>query len=45
MRSVPKPSVTQCPKCQEPKLPHRICGHCGFYGENKLLDVETSKEA
>ena len=30
MRSVPKPSVTQCPKCQEPKLPHRVCAACGF---------------
>ncbi|MCJ7740362.1 50S ribosomal protein L32 [Candidatus Microgenomates bacterium] len=20
-----------CPKCQTPKLPHRICKKCGFY--------------
>lgn len=22
---------TACPQCQEPKLPHRVCGYCGYY--------------
>lgn len=20
-----------CPQCHEPKLPHRVCPHCGYY--------------
>jgi large subunit ribosomal protein L32 len=20
-----------CPQCKEPKLPHQVCPHCGFY--------------
>ena len=20
-----------CPRCGSPKLPHRVCGECGFY--------------
>ena len=21
----------ECPQCHEPKMPHRVCGNCGFY--------------
>jgi len=20
-----------CPQCKQPKLPHRVCGNCGYY--------------
>jgi large subunit ribosomal protein L32 len=40
MRSCPKPAVGLCPRCQEPKQPHRVCGHCGYYHDRKILDVE-----
>lgn len=33
------PSVVLCPECGEPKLPHRVCGHCGMYRGRKVLDV------
>jgi len=27
-----KPAVpSACPQCQQPKLPHRVCGNCGYY--------------
>ena len=29
-----------CPNCQEPKLPHRVCPHCGFYKDRQVLEVE-----
>jgi len=36
-----KPRKPQaCPKCNEPKLPHRVCKHCGFYKTMEVLDVE-----
>ena len=35
------PRQTQaCPKCNEPKLPHRVCKSCGFYKELEVIDVE-----
>jgi len=31
-----------CPRCGEPKLPHRVCGTCGFYRGKKMIEVEDS---
>jgi large subunit ribosomal protein L32 len=25
------PQLSTCPKCNEPRLPHHACPHCGFY--------------
>ncbi|MBU0744492.1 MAG: 50S ribosomal protein L32 [Gammaproteobacteria bacterium] len=32
-------SVSTCSQCGEAKLPHRVCGKCGFYGNKKILEV------
>ncbi|MDG2023752.1 MAG: 50S ribosomal protein L32 [Actinomycetota bacterium] len=24
-------SRSSCPRCSEAKLPHRVCGNCGWY--------------
>jgi large subunit ribosomal protein L32 len=24
-------ATTACPQCRQPKLPHRVCAHCGYY--------------
>jgi large subunit ribosomal protein L32 len=37
MRSTPKPTVTPCPHCQEPKLPHRVCASCGYYADREVV--------
>lgn len=29
-----------CPRCAEPKLPHRVCGECGFYHGREAVDVQ-----
>lgn len=35
----------KCPGCGEPKLPHRVCGACGFYnGELVVIKKEKKKE-
>ena len=34
-----------CPECQEPKLPHRVCGHCGMYNGKKILEVIEKETA
>ena len=29
-----------CPQCNEPKLPHRVCGNCGTYRGRKLIEID-----
>lgn len=43
MRSVPKPAGGTCPKCQEPKLPHRVCANCGTYKDREVLKIEENE--
>jgi large subunit ribosomal protein L32 len=34
------PAYGDCPQCHQPKLPHRVCGNCGFYAGRQAVDVE-----
>ena len=34
------PSVQRCPKCGDPKLPHRVCPTCGTYKGEQVFEVE-----
>lgn len=36
------PTLTACPQCQEPRLPHRVCPSCGYYKNRKVIDVKTA---
>ena len=29
-----------CPQCHKPKLPHRVCPHCGTYKGRDILELE-----
>jgi large subunit ribosomal protein L32 len=31
-----------CPRCSSPKLPHRVCDSCGYYGGKKRVEVEDA---
>jgi large subunit ribosomal protein L32 len=33
-------NLSVCPQCHEPKLPHRVCPHCGTYKGKEILEVE-----
>jgi len=37
------PSLSRCPKCGEAKLPHRACGHCGYYKGREILAIEKGE--
>jgi large subunit ribosomal protein L32 len=41
---MPRVTVTECPRCHEPKLPHRVCTHCGYYRGLEILDVVEEEE-
>ncbi|HNZ82422.1 MAG TPA: 50S ribosomal protein L32 [Sedimentibacter sp.] len=34
------PNTVECPQCHEPKLPHRVCGGCGYYDGKEVVAVE-----
>ena len=31
------PSLSICPQCHEPKLPHRVCPNCNYYDGKDVL--------
>ena len=33
------PAKSTCPQCHEVKLPHRVCGNCGFYNGKEVIDT------
>ena len=39
-----KPGVSKCSSCGEPKLPHRVCSHCGTYNGREIVAPETEAE-
>lgn len=30
-------NLSKCPHCNEPKLPHRACKDCGYYGGRQVI--------
>lgn len=34
------PVVQSCPRCGDPKAPHRVCPTCGYYRSVQRLEVE-----
>ena len=45
MRSVKVPNVSPCPRCQEPKLSHRVCTNCGYYHDREVLPGKSEETA
>jgi large subunit ribosomal protein L32 len=34
------PALHPCPKCGDPKIPHRVCPTCGTYRDQQVIEVE-----
>ncbi|MFH1135929.1 MAG: 50S ribosomal protein L32 [Pseudomonadota bacterium] len=34
-----RPTVVKCSQCDEPKLPHHACPHCGTYRQRQVIEV------
>ncbi len=34
------PARSICPRCTAAKLPHVVCGNCGWYAGRQAIDVE-----
>ena len=37
---VPMTARSTCPQCGAVKLPHRVCGNCGYYNKREVIEVE-----
>lgn len=37
---LPVPNVVDCPHCHQPRLPHHICTHCGYYNGRQVIAVK-----
>lgn len=33
-------SLSVCPQCKEQKMPHQVCGFCGFYKDKEIIKVK-----
>lgn len=34
-------TVGVCPKCGDPRVPHRVCPSCGYYRDEQVLEIEA----
>mgnify|MGYP005765071707 FL=1 len=34
-------NFSKCPQCGELKLPHKVCGNCGYYKGVEVVKVEA----
>jgi large subunit ribosomal protein L32 len=34
------PTTNRCPKCGDPRIPHRVCPTCGTYRGEQVIEVE-----
>lgn len=35
-------AVHTCPRCSDPKQPHRVCASCGYYRKEAIFEVDQS---
>lgn len=38
-----RPAMSVCPNCGETKIPHRACGHCGYYRGRQVIEGKESE--
>jgi len=38
------PSLSNCPQCHSPKLPHHVCPTCGTYNGRQVVEIEGPKK-
>jgi large subunit ribosomal protein L32 len=38
------PTYNLCPQCHSPRLPHRVCPECGFYGKRQVMTPASSSQ-
>ncbi|MCK9248913.1 MAG: 50S ribosomal protein L32 [Solirubrobacteraceae bacterium] len=37
-----RPTVNECPQCHASRIPHRVCGTCGYYDGRVVVTPKSS---
>ncbi len=37
-------TINECPRCHEPKLPHRVCLNCGYYNGMEIIALKEEEK-
>lgn len=37
-------NLSTCSHCKQPRLPHRICPHCGYYNGKPVVVIKVKEE-
>ncbi|MCM8789514.1 MAG: 50S ribosomal protein L32 [Candidatus Omnitrophica bacterium] len=37
-------NLIPCPQCKQLKLPHRVCGFCGYYNGRQAVGIEVKEK-
>ena len=35
-----KPNLVNCSHCHQPRMPHRACPNCGYYGGREIVAIK-----
>jgi large subunit ribosomal protein L32 len=35
-----QPTFNECPNCGQQKVPHRVCGNCGYYNGREVVETD-----
>ncbi|MCZ6778934.1 MAG: 50S ribosomal protein L32 [Acidobacteriota bacterium] len=35
-------SLARCAQCNEERLPHRVCPHCGYYKGRPVIEIDKA---
>ncbi|MFH1338769.1 MAG: 50S ribosomal protein L32 [Candidatus Omnitrophota bacterium] len=38
------PRLVLCLQCKQLKLPHQVCGFCGFYGGRQVVEIKPKEK-
>jgi large subunit ribosomal protein L32 len=39
MKKLNVPGLSLCSECGQPKPPHKVCPHCGYYKDKEVIEV------
>ena len=39
------PTYNECPQCHQPRIPHRVCPHCGTYAGREVIAPSSGDAA
>ena len=38
-------TISTCPRCHEPIMPHRVCSNCGYYNGKEIIAKKENEDA